>query len=238
MKKVLLFILSGIIVLSAAAYAVDKASGSNGETNTTTAAVPTTAAAEDIGGMGGADTEMFEGNFYTLEFANIPHLFYGDYVKDDDGYIKWLDEKRAERAAAHLEAAKNTDNWDPLAVTSEITILDYIREFSIPREEFEKMNKPSDDYQYFTDKQVDVIYSFDEVRINREFVYFTAYVTHDGKTIYPKKWFGANPIEEWKRIGVSKADMTALEKGWRYAYGDYLESSDLYQKMKSFQQQP
>lgn len=224
MKKVLLVITIGIILLSFTSC--KSANGAVSRSDSTYSSVADSSA----DGIGGSERQNTD-SMYSLDISYVPRCFYGDYVKDDDGYIKWLNEKRAEKPkVANIKSASEN-----LTAVTEVTIVDYILDFNIPRSEFEKMNIVNDNFRRYTDEQIDVIYTLDPVSINREFAFPSAYVSADGKTIYPARWFIEKPISEWKAAGISKDDIKAMKDKWQYVFGDEgLEYYGLNEKIENF----
>lgn len=75
------------------------------------------------------------------------------------------------------------------------TPVDFIREFNISKEIFTQANFTIPEYAPFTQEEIDIIYSFDLIRINAHFGNPDAVIL--GEEIYPLVWFEKNPVEEW-----------------------------------------
>ena len=219
MKKAWVWVVSGCLLLTFAACKTEGGTGSGAAGGSSDPAVSE--------GIGGVDFLIQTESMYAMEITEVMDLFYGKYL-NDDSYVEWRDGKKAEKATAAATAA------DPLTAVTEVTVVDYIRDFHIPRAEFEAMNTAVEDFRFYTDEQIDVLYSFDQARINREFAFSTAYMSDDGLTIYPMKWFFERPVSAWEAAGIRREGIQALEEAWLYAIGDAYKNAPLYDKVNSF----
>ena len=141
----------------------------------TTESNPTDSSGEGYGG--GPSSYM---SLYLPEFT-ISGIF-SDLVDHDD-YVAW-----SNKANSQWQADDEV-NHPPR------TPVDFIREFNISKETFTQANFTIPEYAPFTQEEIDIIYSFDLIRINAHFGNPDAVIL--GENIYPLVWFEKNPVEEW-----------------------------------------
>ena len=141
----------------------------------TTESNPTDSSGEGYGG--GPSSYM---SLYLPEFT-ISGIF-SDLVDHDD-YVAW-----SNKANSQWQADDEV-NHPPR------TPVDFIREFNISKETFTQANFTIPEYAPFTQEEIDIIYSFDLIRINAHFGNPDAVIL--GENIYPMVWFEKNPVEEW-----------------------------------------
>ena len=104
-------------------------------------------------------------------------------LADHDDFVAWNN-----KANSQWRADDEVNHPPP-------TPLDFIREFNISKEAFTQANFSVPEYPIFTQEEIDIIYSFDLIRINAHFGNPDAVIL--GENIYPLVWFEKNPVEEW-----------------------------------------
>ena len=165
-----------------------------GETSTTTTeASPTTTMPETttttafVVGVGGDDG--FYSRRYSIFFSIESTMI---TLVDREEYDAWYH-------TFDRPAAGGTRN------SNEYNVYTLIHEFSIPREEVERIceehtNMFPDDI-YFTDEMVEVLYTGTELEVYRYFANPCAVMV--GKDAFPPQWLATHTAEEYREVGIT-----------------------------------
>lgn len=212
MKKIISAILCVCVLtafLAACDSDKDKPSQTSG-TEAVTASETESAAVND--GIGGSDKTLYYMGKYRRDFYGIDTSFNALVGENGNEIVgEWLN--------TEYNFSNTEGDWK-----KPFTILDFIKEFNINKEDFAKANGELYSPRY-TDEEIDVLYSDDIQQIYKTFLSPDAFYIN-GKVYTPQMIHGLS-LDEMKAIGITESDITEKMSIW----GHDLKYTQFYSDM-------
>ncbi len=189
-KRVLALFLATMLLLSVTACTAPEQGGGTTTTTaaptTTTTQTTTTTIQPEQPGVGG--DMSFYSRTYVLEFSMESRLW---SLVDKDEFDAWMN---------------SFEDFGGKRSGVELNVYSFIKEFGIPREMVEDIcRKYKENFggDYFTDKQVEMLYNGKEEEVYAFFANPAGIMI--GKTVYPPRWLAEHSVEEYKEAGITAA---------------------------------
>ncbi len=158
----------------------------------------------------GGTSGMYTTREYNMDYYAISSLF--SQLIDKEAYEEWLD---------------SVGFYDNTATRHTMNIVEFIKYFNIPKEDFKAANMEMPEYAVYTDEQIDALYSNDKTLLAQYFMNPNA--INVGGEIYPPIWFTEHNLEEVQAAGITKEVLEKKYDDWVFAFS---EASNICQKTK------
>lgn len=181
-------VLTGILASCSSAGDLDS-QGTSPNTTSTAPATPTTVNL----GVGGDDWDY--SRHYHIDFSIEGST---SALVDEAAYEAWRN------TFEHINSEGTRSKY-------EYNMYTLIREFSIPREEIEKIcedyKKLFPEDEYLTKEQLDMLYNGTELEVYQYFA--NPHAVMVGKDAYPPKWMVQHTAEDYREVGITYDLLTA-----------------------------
>ena len=158
----------------------------------------------------GGTSGMYTTREYNMDYYAISSLF--SQLIDKEAYEEWLD---------------SVGFYDNTATRHTMNIVEFIKYFNIPKEDFKAANMEMPEYAVYTDEQIDALYSNDKTLLAQYFMNPNA--INVGGEIYPPIWFTEHNLEEVQAAGITKEVLEKKYDDWVFAFS---EASNICQNTK------
>ena len=158
----------------------------------------------------GGTSGMYTTREYNMDYYAISSLF--SQLIDKEAYEEWLD---------------CVGFYDNTATRHTMNIVEFIKYFNIPKEDFKAANMEMPEYAVYTDEQIDALYSNDKMLLAQYFM--NPYAINVDGEIYPPIWFTEHSLEEVQAAGITKEVLEEKYEDWLSAFS---EQSDICQNTK------
>lgn len=197
MKRIFYFIILIAVSISFASCKSD--SGTNVKVDSNIAATEIdasettekTSSEIDTGGLELAEYR----NKYEFSFYGVESRF-ADLVPKDK-FEQWLNQFK------HINPSSNRE-------ASEHNILNFIKEFNISKEDFIKANYVNPENKFYSDEQIEALFSGDLKAINS--VFANPYALYCNGEIYTQEWLDNHTAEEYAKAGIKPSDLEKIVK--------------------------
>lgn len=124
-------------------------------------------------------------------------IFYGV----ESRFAKLVSEKEFDQWLNQFQHVNPSAKRDP----REHNILNFIKEFNIPKEDFIKANTVSPDNILYTQEEIEILYSNDMAAINLAFMNPDA--IYSNGEIYTPEWLDNHSAKDYAKAGISENDL-------------------------------
>lgn len=165
-------------------------------------------------GIGGDLTKFYFSSKYKSDFCGINGNF--TEIVGDDEFYNWGNE--------FYNGEREID---------EFTIQSFINDFNISKEDFIKINDTRVmGYGKFTSEQIDILYSGNQVAIDKEFV--SEYAIFANNNIYTLEWLVNHSTDDYKANSITPEQIKSLIENMKGVYQDYNVTNDQVELLSQY----